>query len=120
MRLVKRGDLLEMGDVLYAPVGEEFPEQLYIKYGESYNNNFSEETFPITYPDIKGNYYDTLKFVMDNKDQEYTVSDLETVSESTYASQETEYWVYSKEDIRKMIGKLQHLLGLEENKHECD
>lgn len=121
MRLVTRKELLELGNTLYGEVpvdGYSFPTSLNIKYGSRGKEFgcFTEEQFPITYPDIESclDYYSTVDYVFSNPDKEFTISDLETYRNDSNLDIDKKYFVYSDEDIRLMIDKLQYLLNNKE------
>lgn len=118
MKKVTRKALIQMGNVLYFPYTERtLPfSPFHIKYGIGQYNDWVCEEFPIagTDSDVSQVYGDC--FGHEDYVQklligvEVPVSDLETRREGTYDNDDHLYIVYSKDDVRTMIKKLEALL----------
>lgn len=117
MKKITRKQLLQMPRALYANLREEKfrgHNGLFIKYKTYPNaNDFVQEEFPITNPEIEGAVDDFTTWEMFNTLGEgvsVPLSDCETIREAMYESENKMYLLYEKEDIQKMIGKLQDVL----------
>ena len=118
MRLVTREQLLKIEEtVAYSEYcGDEFGDSVYIKYhdkGLVVNNDWVDEEFPILQVDMGcGNYYHNHDaFKEDEFGKEHPLSTCETVREGSYDNLDKLYIVYSKEDVKGWINKLNTLLG---------
>ena len=115
MKKVTRKQLMQMDNVLFSKYSEdafEWPEKVYIKY-DSFGNDFTTEPFPITNPDSDWStcYFDLIEnFTTLPLGVDLPISNLETVRDGMFDQDDKVYVVYSKDDVKKMIGKLEQLL----------
>lgn len=116
MKKVTRKELLEMeGNVLYALYNGSTPDTDFaIKYGNNMakNNDWCYEDFPVTQLDIEAtSFFDKEDFLPELPlGADVPISDCEGCRDGLYLPLDTEYLVYSKDDIRKLIAKLKDLL----------
>jgi hypothetical protein len=117
MKIVTRKELLKMqGMFAYSEYEKgEFGESVYIKYsseGDLERNNWTEEVFPILCVDMgEGNYYNNVDaFEKQPYGKEFPLSDFETQGNGFYEPMDKLYVVYSKEDVKGWINKLNELL----------
>ncbi len=118
MKIVTREELLKMQGVFaYAEhTPHDLPERLHIKYSSERDfetDSWTEEEFPILIPEIV-EYSDcwvNMEALENCKTSEHhLVSDLETSSNRMYDPMDKLYIVYSKEDVKSWINKLERLL----------
>lgn len=121
MKKVTRGQLLEMENVLYTSYEKDnlpfSPFQIkYSNIESSCTNNWVQEEFPIGTPcpdftGLTGDHFELIDYLeVTPLGEEIPISDLETSGEGMYYPFDREYLVYSKEDICKLIKKLEQLL----------
>lgn len=118
---VLRSELLKMDKVLYIEYKDkELPDSpfriKFTKSDEDYND-WIQEGFPISEPDDEYSDAQMVDFFSrsDYMEQlpcgiDIPISDNECSREAMYEDIDTEYLVYSKDDIRKLIDKLKGLL----------
>ncbi len=118
MKVVTREELLKMQGVFaYAEhTLHDLPERLHIKYSNKRDfatNSWTEEEFPILTPDHSGgDSYEGMDVLENCKTGEHhLVSDLETGSNRMYEPMDKLYVVYSKEDVKSWVSKLERLLS---------